>query len=167
MSNYRNSVFFIGPALYLLGRYKIPVSSEYVPYYVNQLTLEAVDLLTLNTTASKNDTLHNKLADFRIYFIRVLTRLNFGGFLARLPPHYPPSGGLRSPLLWRPSSASYPTTGGGRRSPSPRRLRRLHRSLAQVRLQPVSCDDLGSASDVHLEGLLPPGDDPVRSRVER
>jgi hypothetical protein len=26
-------------------------------------------------------------------FIRVLTRLNFGGFLAQLPPHYPPLAG--------------------------------------------------------------------------
>ncbi len=36
-----------------------------------------------------------------------------------------------------------------------------------MRLQPVSRNDLVSASDVHMEGLLSPRDDPVRSRVER
>ncbi len=53
--------------------------------------LEAVDLLTLTLQRLRINWLaHIKTGGFLYIFIRVLTRLCFGGFLAQLPPHYPP-----------------------------------------------------------------------------
>jgi hypothetical protein len=59
--------------------------------FLNVDTLEAVDLLTLTLQRLRaNSRAHIKTVGFSYIFIRVLTRLYFGGFLVQLLPHYPP-----------------------------------------------------------------------------
>ena len=52
-------------------------------------SLEAVDLLTLTPQRLRtNSQVHTITGGFSYIFIRVLTRLYFGGFLAQLLPHH-------------------------------------------------------------------------------
>ena len=105
--------------------------------HCNYVILASKDLLYTNTSEAKTilNSTQNNYADFLHIFFRVLTTIRFPDFLVYSRLHTtPPSWGLCNQLLWRPSSVSNPA---GWRPASPRRLRRLDRRGAQMRLQSV------------------------------